>query len=80
MFNKQPGKFRGEKNAIVALPGVAQRTNPWPANQEVAGSIPSQGTCLDCRPGPPLVVCEAKWLMFLSHIDVSLPPFPFLKK
>ena len=46
--------------------GVAQWVECWPVNQRVSGSIPSQGTCLGCglRGNP---------LMFLSHIDVSLP-------
>ena len=35
-----------------ALAGVAQWTERWPANQRVTGSIPTQGTCLDCGPGP----------------------------
>ena len=34
------------------LAGVAQWIERWPANQCVAGSIPSQGTRLACRPGP----------------------------
>ena len=34
------------------LAGVAQWIEHWPANQSVTGSIPSQGTCLGCRPGP----------------------------
>ena len=34
---------------ILALADVAQCR---PANQNVAGSIPSWGTCLCCRPGP----------------------------
>ena len=37
---------------IVGLAGVAQWSEGWPANQRVASSIPSQGTCLGCRPGP----------------------------
>ena len=32
---------------VGALAGVAE----WPMNQRVAGSIPSQGTCLGCGPG-----------------------------
>ena len=40
------------KNTTCALAGVAQWTECWPANQRVAGSIPSQGTCLNCGPGP----------------------------
>ena len=61
----------------MALAGVAQGIELWPANQEVACSIPSQGTCLGCGPGPQLGVCERQL------IDVSLPfflpPFPSLK-
>ena len=34
------------------LAGVAQWTEHWPVNQRVAGSIPNQGTCLDCGLGP----------------------------
>ena len=36
----------------VVLTGVAQWIECWPANLRVAGSIPSQGTCLGCGPGP----------------------------
>ena len=32
--------------------GVSQWTECQPVNQRVTGSIPSQGTCLGCRPGP----------------------------
>ena len=37
---------------FAALAGVAQWTECQPANQRVAGLIPSQGTCLGCWPGP----------------------------
>ena len=37
----------------LALAGVAQWIECQPANQGVTGSIPSQGTCLGCGPGPP---------------------------
>ena len=37
---------------ILALVGVAQWIECQPANQRVAGSIPSWSTCLGCRPGP----------------------------
>ena len=43
------------------------------ANQRIAGSIPSQGTCVGCGPGP----------QYDAHIDVSLPlslPSPLSKK
>ena len=36
----------------MALAGVAQWIEHGPENQRVAGSIPSQGTCLGCGPGP----------------------------
>ena len=39
-----------KRNVFVALAGVAQWIEHWPANQRVANSIPSQGTCLGCRP------------------------------
>ena len=63
----------------TALAGVAQRTEHWPVKLKVTGSIPSQGTCLGCRPGPQLGACEREvidvshtWL-FLS-LSPSLPP------
>ena len=37
---------------LWALAGVAQWIERRPANQRVANSIPSQGTCLGGRPGP----------------------------
>ena len=36
----------------LALAGMAQRMECWPVNQRATASIPSQGTCLSCRPGP----------------------------
>ena len=43
-----------ETSAERALAGVAQWIECWPVNQRVAGLIPSQGTCLGCRPGSPV--------------------------
>ena len=57
-----------------ALAGVAQWIKHQPVNQSVAGSIPSQGPCLGCGPGPQGEVC--KWQ---PHNEVSLPLFPSLK-
>ena len=37
---------------MIALVGVAQGIEWQPANQRVASSIPSQGTCLGYGPGP----------------------------
>ena len=39
-------------NKRLALAGVTQWIESRPANERVAGSIPSQGTCLGCGPGP----------------------------
>ena len=58
------------KKNIVALASVAQWIEYWPVNRKVAVSIPSQSTCLSCRSG--------NQSMYLSHIDVSLPPSPSL--
>ena len=58
------------KKNFIALAGVAQ----WiEYDQGVASSIPSQGTCLGCRPGPQWGPHERQ-----PHIDVSLP-FPLYK-
>ena len=66
------------KNIMIALAGVAQWIEHPTANQRVASSIPSQGTCLGCGPGSQLGVLERQ-----PHVDVSLPfflaPFPSLK-
>ena len=40
------------KKEQVALAGVAEWIGCRLVNQKVAGSVPSQGTCLSCRPGP----------------------------
>ena len=49
----------------------------WPVNQRIASSIPGQGTCLGCGPGPRQGLHKRQ-----PHIDVSLPlflpPFPSL--
>ena len=39
------------KNHPFALASMAQWLEHWPVNHRVAGSIPSQGTCLGCGPG-----------------------------
>ena len=62
----------------MALVGVAQWIECGSANQRVAGSIPSQDTCLGCGPGPQWGAHKRQ-----PHIDVSLPlflhPFPSLE-
>ena len=63
------------QRAEMALAGVAQWIGHGPVKQRVTGSIPSQGTCLSCRPGPQWGTHERQ-----PHTDVSLPfflpPFP----
>ena len=63
------------KKEETALAGAAQWMERWPANQRVASLIPSQGTCLACRPGPQLGghARGNHTLMFLSF-SFSLPP------
>ena len=66
------------KNVSRALSGVAQWIECQPVNQRVKGSIPSQGTCLGCRPGPQLGACERQ-----PYTDPSLPfslPSPLSKR
>ena len=57
---------------------MAQWIEHQPTNQGVAGSIPSEGTCLGCQPGPQWGAYERQ-----AHTDVSFPlfpsPFPSLK-
>ena len=47
-------KREQSRNPIInlVLVGMAQWTECWPVNLRVTGSIPSQGTCLGCGPGP----------------------------
>ena len=40
------------KSTILSLAGVTQWIEQQSENQRVTGSIPSQGTCLHCQPGP----------------------------
>ena len=49
---------------FVFLADVAQWIEHWNVKQRVASSIPSQGTCLGCGPGP-------RWGVHEKHIDVS---------
>ena len=60
--------FVSFKISFVALAGIAQWIERRPANQKVSGSIPSQGTCLGCRPGPWWGARKKQ-----PHTDVSLP-------
>ena len=49
---EREGEREGEPKRERALAGVAQWVDSWPLNQRVGGSIPKQGTCLGCWPGP----------------------------
>ena len=64
---------------MTALAGVAQCIKP--VNERVAGSIPSQGTCLSGRFGGDMGAYNRQPID-VSHISVSLllhlPPFPSL--
>ena len=64
------------KNKLfVALAAVAQWVGHQPAYQRVASSIPSQGTCLGCRPGQVLSGGGGTWEA-TTHccFSPSLPP------
>ena len=50
-----------------ARAAVTQWTECQPANQTVTGSIPSQGTCLGCRPSPQWEAHKRQ-----LHVDVYL--------
>ena len=62
------------KKRALALAGVTQWIERRPANQKVAGSIPSQGPCLGCRltRSPVGGGGERKLIMYFLHPDVSL--------
>ena len=64
------------RNTHWPLTGVAQWVGHYPASQGVTGSIPRQGTCLGCRPGPWL----GTGVQEMADRCFSLSPsFPFLK-
>ena len=72
----------GLNSSISALTGVAEWIGHCSANQKVASSTPSQGTCLGCRPGSQLGACKRQLInVFLAHKCFSASlflPFPFL--
>ena len=67
-----PGKlqeiFSHQKWSDIPLASVAQWIRGWLVNQKITGSIPNQGTCLGCGPGPQVRVCRRQL------INVSLSP------
>ena len=56
--NTENNKIKIQINNVKIMAGVAQWIECQPVNQRVIGSIPSQGTCLGCRPGPQFGTCE----------------------
>ena len=65
----------------AALAGVAQWTECQPSDQSIAGSSPSQGTCLGGRSGPRLGSARGNHaLMFLSLPSFSLKINKIFKK
>ena len=59
------------KKVFGALAGVAQWIEYRPENERVTGSIPSQGTCQGCRPGPQQGAHRRQ-----PHINVFFPLSP----
>ena len=52
MLQKFLSHNQSDKNMCVAMAGMAQWIEHQTAKQRITGSIPSQGTCLGCGPGP----------------------------
>ena len=72
-------------NTSLALAGVTQWIEHWPANRKVTGSLLHQGTCLGYRPGLQLGVCKRQLIddVSLTHRCFSAllsPSFPLSKK
>ena len=74
-LNKLNASIERHKIDKWVLADVLQWIECWPVKQRVTSLIPSQGTCLGCKPDPQWRTCENQ-----PHIDVSvllfLPPFP----
>ena len=77
-IKEEPDRLDSIKNSTyLALAGVAQWIEYRLANQRVAGSIPSQGTCLGCGPNHQLGACERQPIdVSLSHRYSSPTLFP----
>ena len=68
-----------KKVGKVALAYVAQWIEHWPAKQKVTSLIPSQGTCLSCKPSPWLGTCAREQIeVSLTYQCFSLSLFPSL--
>ena len=62
------------------MAAVAQWTEYWSVNWKVANSIPGQGTCLGCGPGPRMGAHERQLInvSVCSSLYPFLPPYPSL--
>ena len=70
------------KDVFLALAGGAQWTEYRPEKPGVTGLIPSQGTCLGCRPGPQWGARQeatTHWC-FSSSLSPSLPLWKEINK
>ena len=65
--------FPASKTEMKALAGVAQWIEHGPANQRVTGSIPSQGTCLGCRPSPQWGCVRSNHTLMFLALSFSFP-------
>ena len=53
---------------------MAQWIEHWPANQTVTGLNPSQGACMGCGPGPPVVRCaQSNHTLMFAPLSFSFP-------
>ena len=66
-------KLNTKFEANMSLACVAQWTECWPVHQRVTSSIPGQGTCLDCGPGPQLGTWDKQPHIDISSLYFSLP-------
>ena len=68
-----------QKSSHSALAGVTRWSEPQPVNRREARSIPRQGTCLGCGPGPQLRACERQPVnVSLTHERFSRSRSPSL--
>ena len=68
-------KIEGHNMSLTAMTGAAQWAGCHPTDQKVTGFIPGQGTCQGFSQVPGWGHGRGNLLVFLSHINVSLPLF-----
>ena len=69
-----------KKTEAFARAGVVQWIECQSVKQWVTGSIPSQGTCLVCRPGPQQGVHERHHTLIFLSLSFSFPSTPSKNK